>query len=103
MAHVDNTYDPQELSAIKSKMARLFPAETNLERKLYQAIREYNAFDRSKIDELCKESFAHFKTNRGDNTTEFIADAHAIISADGKVLESENEALQSLRKLMQHG
>jgi uncharacterized tellurite resistance protein B-like protein len=102
MAHVDSTYDPKELSTIKTRMARLFPAGTDLEKKLYLAIREYNAFDRSKLDELCKDSFSHFDAHRDAETTAFIADAHTIISADGQVLESETQALQTLRKLMEH-
>jgi hypothetical protein len=102
LAHVDSTYDPKELSTIKSRMARLFPAGTDLEKKLYLAIREYNAFDRSRLDELCKDSFLHFDANRDAEVTAFIADAHTIMNADGQVLESEMQALASLRKLMEH-
>ena len=102
MAHVDSTYDPKELSAIKSKMARLFPEGTDLEKKLYLAIREYNSFDRNKLNELCKDSFAHFKKNPEATSTAFIEDVQAIIAADGQVMDSEAEALQTLRKLMQH-
>jgi hypothetical protein len=102
LAHVDDAYDPKELSTIKSRMARLFPAGTDLEKKLYLAIREYNAFDRSKLDELCRDSFLHFHANRDAEVTAFIADAYTIMNADGQILESETQALQSLRKLMEH-
>ncbi|HYF68892.1 MAG TPA: hypothetical protein VD884_12200 [Ohtaekwangia sp.] len=104
MAHVDNTYDPKELSAIKNKMARLFPDGTDLEKKLYQTIREYNSFDKSKINELCKDSFAFFNELQEAQSTGFFDDAQAIIDADGQIQKSEAEALQTLRKFMdKHG
>src|SRR5690606_7361567 len=104
MAHVDNTYDPKELSAIKNKMARLFPEGTDLEKKLYQTIREYNSFDKSKINDLCKDSFAFFNELEEAQSTGFFDDAQAIIDADGQVQKSEAEALQTLRKFMdKHG
>lgn len=85
-------------------MARLFPEGTDLEKKLYQTIREYNSFDKSKINDLCKDSFAFFNELEEAQSTGFFDDAQAIIDADGQVQKSEAEALQTLRKFMdKHG
>src|SRR5690606_23821696 len=100
IARVDNTYDPKEIAAIKSKMARLFPDGTDLEKKLYLALKEYNAFDQSKISELCKDSFSFFNENSDGESTRFFDDAQAIINADGKVLQSETDALQTLKRII---
>lgn len=101
IAHVDNTYDPKELEAIKIKMARLFPEGTDLEQKLYRAIREYNAFDRTKISQLCKDSFAYFNSHETGQHETFFTDAQAIINADGTILPAETDALQALKKMIE--
>jgi uncharacterized tellurite resistance protein B-like protein len=100
VAHIDNTYDPQELTLIKSKMRALFPEGTDLEKKLYQAIREYNSFDRSKISELCRDSFAKFGEDKETQKSRLYADVNDIINADGTVHELETDVLRKLKKMV---
>lgn len=101
VAHIDSTYDPKEILTIKSKMSALFPEGTDLERKLYQTIREYNEFDRNKIGELCRDSFAHFGKDIAAKNTKLFEDVKEIIDADGKVHELEAEALKALKNLIE--
>jgi hypothetical protein len=63
MSRADDSYDPSEMAAIKIKMNTLFAEGTNLEKKLYGAIREYNSFDKSKLTELFTGSILHFSKN----------------------------------------
>ena len=52
MSEADHNYDPKEMALIKKKMHALFPEGTDLEKKLYRAIRDYNNFDKSRLDAL---------------------------------------------------
>lgn len=99
MSHADDSYDPYELAAIKSKMGGMFAAGTDVERKLYNAIREYNAFDKSKLHELFEASLKHFSKEaplKGD----LYSDLTEIIQADGKVDQSETKTLETLKKII---
>ena len=100
VAHIDHTFDPNEMSTIKSKMARLFPEGTDLEKKLYQAIREYNKFDRSKINKLCEETLLHFKTDKETVKSLLFNDFREIIMADGQVHELESRMLAKIRRIV---
>lgn len=97
MSHADNQYDPSELAAIKIKMTKLFPAGTDFERKLYLAIREYNSFDKSKLNELWKESFQHFGEAQQNNV---YTDMYEIVRADGRIDQSEAKALDTLKQII---
>lgn len=101
IAHSDNTYDPREIGTIKDKMHKLFPAGTDLEKKLYQAIREYNAFDHTRIAELIRDTFAHFDNDDLTRMTQLFADVKAIMEADGKVLPTEREAYETIRRIIE--
>jgi uncharacterized tellurite resistance protein B-like protein len=103
MSHVDNDYDPSEMKVIKEKMVRIFPKETDMERKLYTTIREYNAFDRSKINELIKDTFAHFSQVKFSQKYKVYTDIYDIINADGKVDDSETNALEALKQIIELG
>lgn len=96
MSHADNSYDPQEMATIKSKMQKLFPAGTDLEKKLYATIRQYNSFDKEKLPELLTESLRHF-TDKHETNEQVFSDLRDIIHADGKVLPAETRSLESLK------
>ena len=103
MSHADDSYDPNELAAIKSKMKSLFPEGTDIERKLYAALREYNALDRSLLSGVIEESFRHFSGDPGATVSnDMYADLYEIIQADGKVDQSETKALEALKKVIDH-
>lgn len=101
MSHVDNDYDPTEMKVIKEKMNRIFPKDTDMEKKLYNTIREYNAFDKLKIHELMKETFQHFKNVKFSQKYKIYTDMYDIINADGKVDESEAKALEILKEIIE--
>lgn len=99
ISQADDAYDPNEMAIIKSKMKRLFPEGTDIEQKLYMTIREYNAFDRSKLTELFNNSIAHFGKSGALDTTVH-ADLQDIILADGKVKADETRSLDRLRSII---
>lgn len=101
MSHVDKDYQPTELKLIQEKMTRLFPEDTNLEKKLYNTIREYNTFDKSQIEVLIKDSFQHFSQVQFSEKYKVYTDIYDIINADGKVESSETAALDALRQIIE--
>jgi uncharacterized tellurite resistance protein B-like protein len=103
MSHVDNDYDPSEMKVIKEKMTRIFPKETDMEKKLYTTIREYNAFDQSKINELMKDTFQQFSNVKFSQKYKIYTDMYDIINADGEVSESEAKALETLKEIIEFG
>lgn len=103
MSHADDSYDPNELAAIKIKMKSLFPEGTDIERKLYTALREYNALDRSSLGGVIEESFRHFSGDPGATVSnDMYADLYEIMQADGKVDQAETKALEALKKVIDH-
>jgi uncharacterized tellurite resistance protein B-like protein len=103
MSHVDNDYDPTEMKVIKEKMTRIFHKDVDLEKKLYTTIREYNAFDQTKMNELIKDTFAHFAGVKFSQKYKVYTDMYDIINADGKIDESETKAMEVLRQIIQIG
>ncbi len=101
IAHLDYSFEPEELSTIKKKMATLFPEGTDLEKKLYQAIREYNQFDRSKINKLCAETLRHFRNEGATLPSQLFEDFRDIIMSDGQVHDLENRILTRVRQIVE--
>jgi uncharacterized tellurite resistance protein B-like protein len=103
ISHSDSSYDPAEMKVIKTKMTDLFPAGTDIERKLYGTIREYNSFDKAKLDELFTSSIQHFKAEGHVKDNSVFTDIQDIIRADGQVNSSESKALETINKLISKG
>ena len=101
MSRADDSYDPSEIAAIKVKMNTLFAEGTDLEKKLYSAIREYNSFDKSKLTELFTGSIEHF-SKKSAVESHLFNDLNEIIQADGKVDQSEKHALEVLKRIIDH-
>lgn len=99
ISQADDNYDPNELATIKSKMKYLFPSGTDLEAKLYQGIRQYNTFDRAKLNELFKASVSHFGKD-GSLDPGVFSDLNDIVMADGKVRADETRTLDKLRSIL---
>lgn len=102
MSESDHNYDPYEMAVIKEKMKKLFPEGTDLERKLYHAIREYNHFDKSKMNELLEDSFDHFSKNGSSLKSDVLKDVHEIFTADGGMNKDEANALDTLKRIIEH-
>lgn len=103
MSNVDNDYHPTEMKVIRDKMNRLYPKETDFEKKLYAAIKEYNAFDKSKLGELFKDTFEQFSQVKFAQKYKVYTDLYDIINADGKIDESETRALEALKDIIEMG
>ena len=101
MSRADDSYDPTEMAAIKNKMHALFSEGTDLEKKLYVTIREYNSFDKNKLTELLSDSIKHF-SNDTTVDPQLFTDLKEIIQADGKVDQSEMNALEALKRMIDH-
>jgi uncharacterized tellurite resistance protein B-like protein len=102
MSESDHNYDPSEMAVIKEKMKKLFPAGTDLERKLYNTIREYNSFDKSKLHTLLSDSFEHFDKNGSSLKNDMIKDIKEIFTADGSINPDEAEALETLKEIIDY-
>ena len=100
MSRADDSYDPTEMAAIKKKMNNLFSKGTDLEKKLYGTIREYNSFDKHKLSELLSDSIQHFSNDAVD--ARLFNDLKEIIQADGKVDQAEMNALEALKRMIDH-
>ena len=103
MSHVDNDYHPTEMKVIEEKMFSLFPKDTDLEKKLYNTIREYNGFDKTQMEALIRDSFKHFSDIKSTQKYKVYSDIYDIINADGKVEDSETAALNVLGQIMEIG
>jgi hypothetical protein len=99
-SHSDSNYDPTEMKVIKTKMVDIFPSGTDIEKKLYGTIREYNAFDKTKLDDLFNASIKHFKSEGLVKDSTVFTDIEDIIRADGQVNSSEAKALEVIAKLI---
>lgn len=100
ISHADSSYDPTEMAVIKTKMAGLFPDDVDIEKKLYTTIREYNSFDKSRLEELFTDTIKHFKAGHPISDTSVFADIQEIIRADGKVKVSEVDALTLISSII---
>jgi len=100
ISHSDSNYDPSEMAVIKTKMGVLFPEDTDIEQKLYTTIREYNSFDKSRLEVLFSESIQHFKEGNPIPDATVFTDIQEIIRADGKVKVAEVNALTLISSII---
>lgn len=101
IARCGSEYDPREIGIIKERMTQLFPAGTDLERKLYRAIREYNSFDASRITELLRDSLAYFNTDVETRKTRLYSRIAGMIKSDENSLRGR-EADHTIRRIVGH-
>ena len=92
----DSNYDPKEMDVIQEKMKGLYPSKVDFDKKLYITLREYKNFDTNKLNELFVDTLKHFRADK--NKEKIFADLSDIISADGKVQNTETKALDALKK-----
>lgn len=101
MSNADNQYEPAELKAIQGKMQALFPEGTDLEKKLYAALRSYHQFDKAKIPGLIEESVHFFSEQEDLPVHQITTDLQEIINADGTVHKDELHVLDAFTRLLQ--
>jgi len=100
MAHADTDFHQTELGVIREKMDKLYPFEDNLEEKLTAALKEYEEFDKKELRTLFRDTFNHFTKVKFAQKYKVYADMYDIINADGKIDESEAQALQELKEII---
>ncbi|HMJ68453.1 MAG TPA: TerB family tellurite resistance protein [Cyclobacteriaceae bacterium] len=103
MAYADGIYHPAEKEVIAERIPKLFPAEADIAGRLARAEKQYAAVDKSKIDEIIKDTFKHFSSIRFAQKYKVYTDMYDIIHADGKVEESETKALNQLKDIIEMG
>jgi uncharacterized tellurite resistance protein B-like protein len=100
MAASDGTIHSGEELVILSKMTNLFPQESDLKKKLNQAVAEYRALDPSLVTSVIRESFGYFNQVTFAEKYKVYSDMYDIVNADGKVEESERHALTALKQII---
>jgi uncharacterized tellurite resistance protein B-like protein len=101
MAHADGEFHESEIVLVRDKMVKLFhPEEVDIDAKLKEALKQYDAFDKSQLKSLFRDSFDHFNTIKFAQKYKVYSDMYDIIHADGKIDESETKALQELKEII---
>src|SRR3954468_11761225 len=99
MAVSDGTLHSSEEQVILSKMSKLFPNESDYKKKLEMALVEYKALDPIMTVNVIRESFLFFDKVTFAQKYKVYADMYDIVNADGKVEESEKNALTGLKEI----
>jgi uncharacterized tellurite resistance protein B-like protein len=100
MSHADNNYDPAELTAIEDKMRSLYPEEQDIERKLYNALRDYNNIEKTSLHRILSDTFIHYSKEHSARLIEVINDLMEITKADGKIDQDEERMLNGFKDLI---
>lgn len=103
MAHADGVYHPAEKEVIIGRIPKLFPTDSDVAGRLARAEKQYATVDKSKLDDIIKDTFKHFSTVKFAQKYKVYTDMYEIIHADGKVEESETVALNQLKTIIEMG
>ena len=99
----DGYLHPNEEIIILEKLTKLFPQEGNPKKKFDDALAAYNKFDLSTLDEFIQYSFKHLNQVKFAQRYKIYTDMYDIIHSDGKVDQAENQALDTLKKIIDLG
>ena len=100
MSMSDGTMHSSEEQVILTKMAKLFPDESDLKKKLQLVLTEYRILDPAMTMPVIRESFKHFDKVTFAQKYKIYADMYDIVNADGKVEEPEKQALTDLKEII---
>lgn len=103
MALSDGSLHHTEELVILDRLTKLFPQEGNPKKKFDQAVIAYKEADKSTIDEFIHHSFKHFNTVKFAQRYKIYTDMFDIMHADGKVADTEQVALNTLKKIIDLG
>lgn len=103
MAHADGDYHPEEMHVIIDKMKKFYPPTEDLHQKLESILGQYRSTEPSQISIIVRDSFKHFNTVKFAHKYKVYTDMYDIINADGKVDESETQALEELKQIINMG
>ena len=100
MAHADSDLHEAERDVIKEKMKKLYPEDTDFNKKFNEQLNLYDDFDKNQLKTLFKDTFGHFSSIKFPQKYKVFTDMYDIINADGKVDESETKALNALKEII---
>lgn len=103
MAMSDGTLHHNEEVLILDRLTKLFPHEGNPKKKFDDALAAYTSSDKSNLNEFIQQSFKHFSTVKFAQRYKIYTDMYDIMHADGKVDDSEQVALDTLKKIIDLG
>ena len=103
MAHADGSMHQQEESIVREKMKKLFPEGEDLEAVFTKALEQYRNSPVNQIPVIIRESFDHFNSVTFSSKYRVYTDMYDIINADGRVDQSEKNALDQLREIINLG
>ncbi len=100
MALADNYLHPAEEEVILGKMAKLFPTETNPKQKFDAALLNYKTLLHNEVMDIIRGTFKQFDHVKFAQKYKVYTDMYDVINADGKVEESEKNALDLLKEII---
>jgi uncharacterized tellurite resistance protein B-like protein len=102
MAHADNEPHQTEKKIILEKIQKLFQ-NIDVEKKYYDACREYKKVPATEINSIISDSFRHFKDVKFSTKYKVYTDMYDIIHADGRIDSTETTALNQLKEIIEMG
>lgn len=100
MAFADESMHGSEEEVILTKMAKLYPGESDLKNKFDEAAAAYRKLDRESVMGIIKDTFKHFDQVKFAQKYKIYTDMYDIVNADGKIEESEKHALENLKAII---
>lgn len=100
VAFSDGQFQPLEKEIILEKMKKLYPDNTDLEKRLNEEIRLYDDFNKNQIKALFKDTFKQFPKVTFIQKYKVYTDMYEIVQVDGKIHEAEKLALQALKEVI---
>jgi uncharacterized tellurite resistance protein B-like protein len=102
MAYVDDDFDQTEEDVILGKMKRLFPKDENQLIKYDQFKKDYRSLGKDDIDQLIKSNFDKFSHISFSDKYRVYREMYDIINADGVIDESETQAMDKLKEIIDY-
>lgn len=103
MAHADGEFHSLEKGVVLNKMGKIYPNESNREKKFNEAVNQYQSYDQNQVKSIIKDTFLHFDQVKFQQKYKVYTDMYDIINADGKIDASETKALDELKEIIDMG
>ncbi len=100
IAFSDGEFHPKEREVILEKMKKLYPDESDYEKRIDKTVQLYDDFNKNNFKSLFKDSFKHFSKVTFSQRYKVYTDMYDIVHADGKVHEAETIALNALKEVI---
>jgi uncharacterized tellurite resistance protein B-like protein len=100
IAHADGEYHALEENVILGKVQKFFPDEAEARTKLRQAAEQYRATPAADVPGIIRDTFKHYRHVKFAQKYRIYTDMYDIINADGRVDESETQAVNELKEII---